>query len=268
MKTEFLMLIITIAMVGGLDQYEVYGSFNKIDAESDVIQISGLDKTHYLLSEPVTFGISATDLECGKVIYQILNKNNMTKIHESSVSASCGIPPNWGTSFGVFINSNDTRSITINQAGDFQVIAWFEYQNGTKITTEKEFSLRKNMSGASLDTTIYSVLSMIGSPLKQFKSGILLDEIQCKESLILVVKHDGSPACVKPETIPKLIERGWIYQAYKSMLSEDTLRILKENLENTKPEFRDEQWQKEMNDVLQQIEKMNSRPEPERTAPP
>ncbi len=52
-------------------------------------------------------------------------------------------------------------------------------------------------------------LQMFISPLKQFKSGITIDEIQCKESLTLVKKYDGSPACVKSETIPKLIERGW-----------------------------------------------------------
>ena len=49
------------------------------------------------------------------------------------------------------------------------------------------------------------------SPLKQIKSGILIEDIQCKESLILVTKHDGSPACVKPETKTKLIERGWAF---------------------------------------------------------
>lgn len=46
-------------------------------------------------------------------------------------------------------------------------------------------------------------------PLKQFKLGILIDEIQCRESLILVIKNDGSPACVKLETKHTLIERGW-----------------------------------------------------------
>jgi hypothetical protein len=47
------------------------------------------------------------------------------------------------------------------------------------------------------------------SPLKQFHSGIPFNEIQCKDSLILIQKYDGSPACVKPETKTKLIERGW-----------------------------------------------------------
>jgi len=50
----------------------------------------------------------------------------------------------------------------------------------------------------------------VESPLKQIKSGITIDEIKCKESLTLVTKHDGSPACVTPETKIKLIERGWI----------------------------------------------------------
>jgi hypothetical protein len=49
----------------------------------------------------------------------------------------------------------------------------------------------------------------VRSPLQQFKSGISIDKIQCKEELVLVTKHDGSPACVKPETKIKLIERGW-----------------------------------------------------------
>lgn len=48
------------------------------------------------------------------------------------------------------------------------------------------------------------------SPLKQFRSGIELDKIKCKPSYQLVMKKtNGSPACLKLETIPKLIERGW-----------------------------------------------------------
>jgi len=47
------------------------------------------------------------------------------------------------------------------------------------------------------------------SPLKQFKSGISIDEIRCRENLVLIQKYDGSPACVKPITKQKLIERGW-----------------------------------------------------------
>lgn len=50
----------------------------------------------------------------------------------------------------------------------------------------------------------------IASPLKQFKSGISVDEVQCKEGLQLITKaSNGNPACVKQEAMQKLIERGW-----------------------------------------------------------
>lgn len=46
-------------------------------------------------------------------------------------------------------------------------------------------------------------------PLKQIQSGVPVDEIQCKENLILLQKYDGSPACVTESTKEKLVERGW-----------------------------------------------------------
>ena len=47
-------------------------------------------------------------------------------------------------------------------------------------------------------------------PLMQFKSGITIDKIQCRDSLVLVTKYDSSPACVKPDTVSKLAERDWM----------------------------------------------------------
>ncbi|MGI0017835.1 MAG: hypothetical protein ACREA1_03920 [Nitrosotalea sp.] len=48
------------------------------------------------------------------------------------------------------------------------------------------------------------------SPLKQFRLGIPTDAIQCHTSFQLVLNaEDGHPACVKPDTAQKLIERGW-----------------------------------------------------------
>ncbi len=49
------------------------------------------------------------------------------------------------------------------------------------------------------------------SPVKQFESGTYHSEIRCKDGLELVMRSSNSfPACVKPDTIPKLLERGWI----------------------------------------------------------
>ncbi len=51
---------------------------------------------------------------------------------------------------------------------------------------------------------------IIQSPLKQIHSGITRDKVTCKEGLGLIFKSsDNSPACVKPTSIQKLIERGW-----------------------------------------------------------
>jgi hypothetical protein len=47
-------------------------------------------------------------------------------------------------------------------------------------------------------------------PLQQLNSGIAIDKIQCKENLQLVIRtSNDDPACVKPATKAKLIERGW-----------------------------------------------------------
>ena len=47
------------------------------------------------------------------------------------------------------------------------------------------------------------------SPLKQYQSEIPITEIECRESLILVAKHDGSPVCVTESTSHRLSDRGW-----------------------------------------------------------
>lgn len=58
-------------------------------------------------------------------------------------------------------------------------------------------------------------LSKTLSPLKQFEAGIKLDDIWCKENFVLVIKStNGKPACIRPETVPKIIERGWGLPAY------------------------------------------------------
>lgn len=50
----------------------------------------------------------------------------------------------------------------------------------------------------------------IKSPLKQFKSGVPATKVVCNQGFQLIIKReDSSPACVKPDTVQKLIERVW-----------------------------------------------------------
>ncbi len=63
----------------------------------------------------------------------------------------------------------------------------------------------KNSCNGMHDPPIFYLLS----PLKQSKMGMSYSEITCVGDLALVQKYDSSPACVKPESVPKLTQRGW-----------------------------------------------------------
>jgi len=60
--------------------------------------------------------------------------------------------------------------------------------------------------GSSDESSYYRLMS----PLKQFKSGVAIDQIQCKDEFVVVIKKsNGIPNCVKDETLEKLREGGW-----------------------------------------------------------
>jgi len=59
------------------------------------------------------------------------------------------------------------------------------------------------------------------SPLKQLKSGILPEEIQCKDGLHHFLKYDGTPVCIKSKSIKELDRRGFIDVPVTSVRIED-----------------------------------------------
>jgi|SRR5437867_8452901 len=65
------------------------------------------------------------------------------------------------------------------------------------------------------------------SPLQQFRSGIKIQDIRCQPLFTLIMKSDdGSPACVKPSTAQKLVERGWGTITSKQEPSEPIPQVL------------------------------------------
>jgi len=52
-------------------------------------------------------------------------------------------------------------------------------------------------------------ISLHLSPRQQVKNGIDKDQVICKEGLILFIKYNGSPACIRHDTAVILEERGW-----------------------------------------------------------
>jgi len=101
---------------------------------------------------------------------------------------------------------------------------WFWGFNFTKGIEYVVFADRNDNVLRSLECSPTGTLDYIGideirqvaqkhtllPPLKQFKAGMLWSDIQCHEGLELVVKTtNGRPACVKHQSVEKLIERGW-----------------------------------------------------------
>lgn len=51
--------------------------------------------------------------------------------------------------------------------------------------------------------------TFLDPPIKQLKTGTLATDVLCNEGFQLVVKQEKHPACVKPEHVIKLVQKGW-----------------------------------------------------------
>ncbi|MDC8452609.1 MAG: hypothetical protein KGI05_00980 [Thaumarchaeota archaeon] len=80
------------------------------------------------------------------------------------------------------------------------------------------YTVEKFSNGMHTSSTFFSVSDLksgsnypvLVSPLRQLKWGIMPENIQCQTNFVLILKsEDGSPACVKPDDVSKLVERGW-----------------------------------------------------------
>jgi carboxymethylenebutenolidase len=59
------------------------------------------------------------------------------------------------------------------------------------------------------ENTVHSIV-YFSPPLKQIASGTAPENVTCTEGLqIIIKKSSGMPACVKPDSVAALIERGW-----------------------------------------------------------
>lgn len=61
-----------------------------------------------------------------------------------------------------------------------------------------------------LEPSIQKIHQLDLSPKKQTRLGISPQFVQCEQDLELILKtSNGQPACVKPNSVPKLINQGW-----------------------------------------------------------
>ena len=117
-------------------------------------------------------------------------------------------------------DSNPNESIFNSHL--IQLVDLSPYPVSTKTIQPEEYT-------ATIKITKYEVLQeeTILPPLKQVKLGI---EISCKPDLVLITKYNGSPACVKPQTREKLIQRGW---ALEDTNQNESITITQENNNQT-----------------------------------
>ncbi len=155
--------------------------------------------------EPLMISVEKTGYDrCDSWDARIINVSDNSVVWERDYFTSCVVldPPKQ-QQFEYRISGKD-RPIVVSEVGSyvFQITIGDTY-------LEKEFVVRNNFSGKSLERTVYPVPWETRSPLKQFKDGIDPKVIHCNNGLILLQRYDGTSACVNPETKQKLIERGW-----------------------------------------------------------
>ncbi|MFQ5440186.1 MAG: hypothetical protein ACE5DL_01855 [Nitrosopumilaceae archaeon] len=82
----------------------------------------------------------------------------------------------------------------------------------------------------------------VEAPKKQLDKGIPAEEIICKTGLDLIIRNNGAPACVKPETAEKFLSLGWATIPIKFTDLKPKVEISEETTEST-VEFSDSQNQ-------------------------
>jgi len=98
-----------------------------------------------------------------------------------------------------------TEFFCVLEIGKFKASNW---QRGAYFPLEEETD--NNCYRVKSYSVFFEGITVHMSPKKQGEIGIKPQNIVCKEGLELIFKStDGSPACVKPSTAEKLLERGW-----------------------------------------------------------
>ena len=188
MKTRALAMIFVIA-VASSGLYAIspaYASF----ADSILIQISGDFKKVYYNEKNVTSVLF--DPYSGSVIFET-EGDAVLEIKAPKIYKK-------GPGLGILKNGEEIASDTKTD----ECFYYTTIESKVPETIEIVFWHWPEYPETVKDCETFAV-----SPLKEFKLGIATDKIQCRESLTIITKYDGSPACVKQETKQKLIERGW-----------------------------------------------------------
>lgn len=90
---------------------------------------------------------------------------------------------------------------------------WAEHSSPYDIPLVYDPCLKKQMDLVGTGDDFAQLDVVYPPPLKQIESGLHLDEIICKDHLVLIKKNNGYRYCVNSETVSFLHERGWATKA-------------------------------------------------------
>lgn len=125
--------------------------------------------------------------------------------------------------------SSDNFSTSIASGGGL-------WESGNTYKVYAQYGSRSSVASTDIvfdtqnSTKVHVSQNSIVAPLKQMKSGISADNVQCSANLVLVIKtEDGSPACVKSDTATKLSARGWSQSTSGSDQTSNQIVTLEQN---------------------------------------
>jgi predicted secreted protein len=104
--------------------------------------------------------------------------------------------------------STDNSTVNVLDQYQIQLIDLKPYPISTTHINSEEYVVTISVTKNKVAQDIVPGVTL--APLKQLKTGVSTDKIQCRNNLELIFKNNNSPACVKLESIPKLIKRGWL----------------------------------------------------------
>src|SRR5574337_1919105 len=128
---------------------------------------------------------------------------------------------------------NQTQRLQMQACSGPESVEWrfVPIQIANYIATISDNRDKENMIfNSMLDATKSQTVS---SPLEQLGFGILPKDIQCKQGLDLIIKmHDNMPACVKPQTVQKLVDRGWTKTIFEKGIAINSYTPISNETEN------------------------------------
>jgi hypothetical protein len=177
---------------------------------------------HSLNAKNATFGIMIKNLDEPESSY-VYSETNDSYLLEACVpykTLTWAFTPSRSGHYAVEFYDNSGSHITMG----FTVEQSLPFCTSDRTACFDQDGYKCDPRGWECENPIDIFSKVITSPLKQFKSGIPIEEIKCKKELNLIQKIDYSPTCVKFESLDKLIERGWAKHLFEVQIQPSQIK--------------------------------------------